>query len=64
MNMKSKISNFPLGRLYKKAYIDPGTGAMILSQLWIILVTVFGTAVAFLVKYFWKPIKKFFGGKK
>ena len=44
----------------KKGYIGPGTGAIILGGLWPLIVTIFLTVLAFLIKYFWKPIKKWF----
>jgi len=42
------------------AYIDPGTGGIIAGSLWPLIVAFFSAIAAFLVKYFWKPIKKFF----
>ncbi|MBL7197684.1 MAG: hypothetical protein ISS47_06260 [Candidatus Omnitrophica bacterium] len=41
-------------------YIDPGTGSIIASSLWPLIVAFFSTVVAFLIKYFWKPIKKIY----
>ena len=43
---------------YAFAYIDPGTGGIIGSSLWPLAVAFTSSVVAFLVKYFWKPIKK------
>lgn len=42
------------------AYIDPGTGSTIIGSLGPLFATIFATAAAFVVKHFWKPIKKFF----
>lgn len=40
------------------AYINPGTGGIIIGSLWPLIVALFTALVAFLIKYFWKPIKK------
>ncbi len=50
--------------LNKKGYLGAGTGATIIGSLIPLLLTLFFTILAFLVKYFWKPIKKFFKRKK
>ena len=42
------------------AYIDPGTGGIILNTIWPLIITVFVTIGAFFTKYFWRPIKSFF----
>lgn len=42
------------------AYLDPGTGGVILSSIWPLIVAFFAAAVAFIVKWFWKPIKRSF----
>lgn len=47
----------------KKAYIDPGTGGVIIGTIWPLIVIVFTTISAFIVKRFWKPIKGFFKRK-
>ena len=47
------------------AYIDPGTGAVIIGSLWPLIAAFFAAAIAFIVKHFWHPIKrKFKGGRK
>lgn len=43
---------------YTYAYIAPGSGAMIIGAIWPLIITVFLTIIAFLAKYFWRPIKK------
>lgn len=42
------------------AYLDPGTGGVILSSLWPLVVAFFTGILGFLVKHFWKPLKKSF----
>ena len=42
----------------KKAYLDPGTGGVVISSLWTLGVVIFTTILAFITKVFWKPIKK------
>ena len=46
------------------AYIDPGTGGVLMSTIWPLIVAVFSAVIAFFVKWFWKPIKKLFGRHK
>lgn len=40
------------------AYIDPGTGGMIASSVWPIILSIFGAIGIFLTKYFYRPVKK------
>ena len=42
------------------AYIDPGTGGIILNTIWPLIIAVFVTIGAFFTKYFWSPIKGLF----
>ena len=43
------------------AYIDPGTSGMFVGgSVWIIIVTFFSIIGAFAVKFFFRPIKRFF----
>jgi len=42
------------------AYIDPGTGSAMLGSVWPVLVGILSAIGAFLIKYFWDPIKGFF----
>lgn len=42
------------------AYIDPGTGGMIIGSIWPVIVAFFAAIGGFFVKVFWKPIKNFF----
>lgn len=42
------------------AYLDPGTGGVLLSTIWPFIVAFFAAVGAFIVKWFWKPIKKTF----
>lgn len=42
------------------AYLNPGTGSAVASTLWPLIIIVFSTIGAFLVKHFWNPIKKVF----
>ena len=46
------------------AYIDPGTGGVLLNTIWPFIVAFFSAVIAFLVKWFWNPIKKMFGKPK
>lgn len=40
------------------AYLFPGTAAQLIGSLWPLILAFFMTICAFLVKIFWKPIKK------
>jgi|TARA_B100001971_G_C18191762_1_gene539071 uncharacterized membrane protein len=42
------------------AYLDPGTGSAIGGALWPLIIAFFSAIFAFIVKYFWNPIKKVF----
>ena len=42
------------------SYIDPGTGGVIASSLWPLILAFFSAIGVFLIKYFWNPIKKVF----
>lgn len=42
------------------AYIDPGTGGMIIGSIWPVIIAFFSAVCAFLVKIFWNPIKNIF----
>ena len=43
------------------AYIDPGTGGMIISGgIWPFIAAVFAAIAGFLLKYFFEPIKRGF----
>jgi len=42
------------------AYIDPSTGGLFLNTIWPFILTFFATVAAFVVKWFWRPIKKSF----
>ena len=42
------------------AYINPGTGSAVAGTLWPLIIIVFSTIGAFLIKNFWTPIKKLF----
>ena len=42
------------------AYLDPNTGGVILNTIWPFIVAFFSAVGAFIIKYFWKPIKKAF----
>tara|TARA_Y100000310_G_C20390729_1_gene672616 strand:+ start:168 stop:401 length:234 start_codon:yes stop_codon:yes gene_type:complete len=42
------------------AYLDPGTGSAIGGALWPLIIAFFSAIFAFIVKYFWNPIKIFF----
>lgn len=46
------------------AYIDPGTGATIIGNLWPLLVAIVSGFIAFLAKKFWHPIKNKLTRKK
>ncbi len=39
------------------AYIDPGTGAIIVGSLWQILIALGAVVVAFVMRHFWNPLK-------
>jgi hypothetical protein len=40
------------------AYIDPGTGGMIASSIWPLILGIFTAIGAFCVRYFFKPVKR------
>ncbi len=40
------------------AYIDPGTGAMVISSTWSVISVILAAAGAFVIRIFFKPIKK------
>jgi len=40
------------------AYIDPGTGGMIVGSIWPFIVAVLAAIGAFFLRYFFQPIKK------
>ena len=42
------------------AYLDPGTGGVIIGSIWPLILAFFTAVGAFFVKWFWKPIKGFF----
>ena len=42
------------------AYIDPSTGGVLINTIWPLIVALFAVIGAFIVKYFWNPIKKLF----
>ena len=42
------------------AYIDPGTGGMIVGSAWPFIIAVLAAIGGFFLKYFFKPIKKTF----
>lgn len=44
----------------KKGYIDPSTGIIMLSTMWSAIVAALATTIAFVIKWFWNPIKEFF----
>jgi hypothetical protein len=45
-------------------YIDPGTGAAIVGSILPLIAAIFSAILAFLIKYFWEPIKRFFSKLK
>lgn len=42
------------------AYLDPGTGGMIVSSFGPLMALVFSVIATFLIKFFWQPLKKTF----
>ena len=42
------------------AYIDPGTGGVLINTIWPLIVAFFTAVGALIAKYFWNPIKKTF----
>ena len=42
------------------AYLDPSTGGVLLNTIWPFIVAFFTAVIAFFIKWFWNPIKKFF----
>ena len=40
------------------AYLNPGTGWVLLNTIWPLLVAIFVAVGAYYTKYFWRPIKK------
>ena len=53
-----------LGATVAYAYIDPGTGGVIAGSIWPLIVAMLSAAGAFVIKYFWSPIRRFFSRKK
>ena len=53
------VSIFLSKRVY--GYIDPGAGSAIAGSLWPLIMAISSAIAAFIVRYFWKPIKKCFG---
>jgi flagellar motor component MotA len=47
-----------VGIPYVNAYIDPGTGGMVIGSLWSVIVLISAVIGGFLVKYFLNPIKR------
>ena len=47
-------------KLNKKGYIDPSTGMVVWNTVWPFVVSICAVIAAFVVRYFWRPIKKFF----
>ena len=39
------------------AYVDPGTGAVVVGSVWPLLAAALSAVVALLVKRFWKPLR-------
>ena len=58
------IASFASLAASASAYIDPSTGGVLLNTIWPFVVDVFSATLAFLLKWFWKPIKKTFGKLK
>jgi len=42
------------------AYVNPGSGAMIIGSVWPLIVAFFSALGALLIKIFWRPIKNKF----
>ena len=42
------------------AYLDPGTGGVLLNTIWPLIVAFFSALLVFFIKWFWKPIKSTF----
>ncbi|MBA3064252.1 hypothetical protein FP803_02330 [Candidatus Woesearchaeota archaeon] len=42
------------------AYVDPGTGGMIIGSIWPFILAILAAIGGFFFKYFFKPIKKTF----
>jgi len=42
------------------AYVDPGTGGMIIGSIWPFILGILAAIGGFFLKYFFKPIKKTF----
>ena len=58
--MSKKILLLIIGVLGLKAvsaYIDPGTGGMIVSSIWPFILGILAAIGGFFIKYFFKPIK-------
>ena len=39
------------------AYIDPSIGGVLLNTIWPLIIALITTIAAFIIKYFWRPIK-------
>jgi len=54
------ISVILLFSMKASAYIDPGTGGMIVGSIWPYILLVLSLIGGFFIKYFFKPIKRTF----
>lgn len=54
------IVSFLVSLKISSAYIDPGTGGMVIGSIGPMILAAIAAVGGFFVKVFWKPIKKFF----
>jgi len=54
------VSAILLCTLKVSAYIDPGTGGMIIGSVWPFILAILAAIGGFFFRYFFKPIKKTF----
>jgi len=54
------VSAILLCTLKVSAYIDPGTGGMIIGSVWPFILAILAATGGFFFRYFFKPIKKTF----
>ena len=54
------VSAILLYTIKVSAYVDPGTGGMIIGSVWPFILAILAAIGGFFLRYFFKPIKKTF----
>lgn len=52
---------FLLTGINAEAYVDPGTGGILVGTLLPIIVAFFSAIAVFFLRFFWKPLRRAFG---